>query len=150
VAIPFKASANPSAAEQDMWKNWAATCQRSGTPAIVQINHPGRQSPTGAGNRGFFDKTLAPSAVKLDFGHSLIAKAAVWFTFGTPKAMTVNEISGDGGVIDQFVAAAKQSFDAGFKGVELHAAYVILFAYSRGFIADILQAWLPSRSIHVT
>ena len=122
MAVPFKASANPSPAEQDLWKNWAATCQRSGTPAIVQINHPGRQSPAGSGNRGFFDKTLAPSTVKLSFGRGLIAKAAAWFVFGTPRAMTVDEISGEGGVIDQFVAAAKQSFDAGFKGVELHAA----------------------------
>ena len=40
--------------------------------------------------------------------------------------MTIEEISGEGGVVDQFVAAAKQSFEAGFKGVELHGAYEYL------------------------
>lgn len=34
----------------------------------------------------------------------------------------MEEISGDGGIIDQFVAAAKQAYDAGFKGVQLHGA----------------------------
>lgn len=122
VAIPSKASADPSAATQDLWKNWAATCQRSGTPTIVQLCHPGRQSPLGAGNRGFFAKTVAPSAVKLNFGDNLIAKAAVSLIFGTPREMTVEDIAGPSGVIDQFVAAAKQCFFAGFKGVELHGA----------------------------
>jgi 2,4-dienoyl-CoA reductase-like NADH-dependent reductase (Old Yellow Enzyme family) len=84
--------------------------------------HPGRQSPLGAGNRGFFAKTAAPSAVKLNFGDNLIAWAAVSLLFGTPREMSLEEISGSGGVIDQFVAAAKQSFEAGFKGVELHGA----------------------------
>jgi 2,4-dienoyl-CoA reductase-like NADH-dependent reductase (Old Yellow Enzyme family) len=122
VAILSKASACPSSTAQDLWKNWAATCQRSGTPTVVQLCHPGRQSPLGAGNRGFFAKTVAPSAVKLNFGDNFIAKAAVSLVFGTPREMDIEEISGDGGVIDQFAAAAKQSFEAGFKGVELHGA----------------------------
>ena len=122
VAILSKSSANPSTATQDLWRNWAATCQRSGTPTVVQLCHPGRQSPVGAGNRGFFAKSVAPSAVKLNFGDNLIAKAAVSFMFGTPREMTVDEISGQGGVIDQFVTASRQCFVAGFKGVELHGA----------------------------
>jgi 2,4-dienoyl-CoA reductase-like NADH-dependent reductase (Old Yellow Enzyme family) len=122
VAILSRSSANPSTASRDLWKNWAATCQRSGTPTIVQLCHPGRQSPVGAGRRGFFAKTIAPSAVKMDFGKNLLAKAAVSLIFGTPREMSVDEISGNGGAIDQFVAAAKQSFEAGFKGVELHGA----------------------------
>jgi 2,4-dienoyl-CoA reductase-like NADH-dependent reductase (Old Yellow Enzyme family) len=65
---------------------------------------------------------VAPSPIKLDFGDSWIARAAVSLMFGTPRALTVEEISGEGGVIDQFVAAAKQCYDAGFKGVELHGA----------------------------
>lgn len=123
VAILSKVSAHrPSIATQDQWKSWAATCQRSETPTVVQLCHPGRQSPVGAGNRGFFAKTVAPSAVQLNFGNNLIAKAAVSIIFGTPREMTVEDISGEGGVVDQFVAAAKQCFDAGFKGVELHGA----------------------------
>lgn len=119
VAILSKSS---STATKDLWRNWAATCQRSGTPTVVQLCHPGRQSPVGAGNRGFFEKSVAPSAVKMNFGDNLIAKAAVSFMFGTPREMATDEISGQGGVIDQFVAAAKQCFMAGFKGVELHGA----------------------------
>lgn len=60
--------------------------------------------------------------MKLNFGDNLIAKTAVSLIFGTPREMTIEEISGGDGVIDQFVAAAKQSFEAGFKGVELHGA----------------------------
>lgn len=122
VAISSDTSAQASEAIQESWKNWANTCQRHGTPAVVQLCHPGRQSPVGTGSRGYFEKTIAPSAVRMDFGSRIIDKLAVSLVFGTPRAMTVDEISGDGGLVDQFVAAAKQCFDAGFKGVELHAA----------------------------
>ncbi|OBT41103.1 hypothetical protein VE00_09321 [Pseudogymnoascus sp. WSF 3629] len=128
VAISSNALTQASKAVQESWKNWADTSQRHGAPTIVQLCHPGRQSPAGAGNRGFFAKTIAPSAVKMDFGPRLIDRLAVSLVFGTPRAMTVEEISGNGGVVDQFVAAAKQSFDAGFKGVELHGAHGYLLA----------------------
>jgi 2,4-dienoyl-CoA reductase-like NADH-dependent reductase (Old Yellow Enzyme family) len=104
---------------QKIWKKWASTCQENGTPTVVQLNHPGRQSPLGAGKRGFFTKNLAPSAVKLNFGSSLLAGMASSLLFGTPRAMTEEDIAL---VIDQFVAGAKQSFEAGFKGIELHGA----------------------------
>lgn len=107
---------------QEYWRKWAAICQRNGTPTIVQLNHPGRQTPAGAGNRSFFSKAVAPSPVKLNFGPSYIENFAVSLVFGTPRELTTEEISGEGGIIDQFVAAAKQSFDAGFKGVQLHGA----------------------------
>ncbi|KAI9643496.1 hypothetical protein NHQ30_008115 [Ciborinia camelliae] len=119
---------HPAESTKAIWKSWAATCQRSGTPTIVQICHAGRQSPLKAGNRGFFEKTIAPSAVPLKFGNSFIERAAAAFMFGTPRELTVDEISGPGGIIDEFVACAKQSFDAGFKGVELHGAHGYLLA----------------------
>lgn len=108
--------------ELEMWKKWAATCQRSGTPAIVQLSHPGRQSPLGAGRRGFFSKNIAPSPLHLDWGNGLLARAASSFLFGTPREITAEEIEGPDGVIEQFVAGATISFKAGFSGVELHAA----------------------------
>lgn len=113
---------SPTESTKAIWKSWAATCQRSGTPTIVQICHAGRQSPFMAGNRGFFDKNIAPSAVPLRFGDSFIERAAAAFMFGTPRELTADEISGPGGIIDEFVGAAKQTFEAGFKGVELHGA----------------------------
>lgn len=115
-------STSPTNADREIWKTWAATCQREGTPAIVQLCHAGRQSPLGAGDRGFFDKTVAPSAIPLNFGPSWIERAAVSFMFGTPRELTLDDIRGQGGVIDQFVNGAKQCYEAGFKGVELHGA----------------------------
>lgn len=114
-----QASASPSEATKKYWKEWATATQRFGTPALVQLCHPGRQSPPGAGRRSFFSKNLAPSPIKLNFGPSLLARTAVTLMFGTPKEMTHEDISL---VIDQFVAGAKQSDEAGFKGIELHAA----------------------------
>ncbi len=122
VAISSKVSDQSSKAVQDAWKSWATTCQRQGTPTIVQLCHPGRQSPAGAGNRTIFTKTIAPSAVQMVFGPSLLERLAVSWVFGTPRELAVEEISGPGGIVDQFVAAAEQSFQAGFKGVELHGA----------------------------
>ena len=118
-------SSSSSGDVQKIWTEWASTCQENGTPTVVQLNHPGRQSPLGAGQRGFFTKNLAPSAVKLNFGSSLFAGVASSLLFGTPKAMTEDDISL---VIDQFVAGAKLSFQAGFKGVELHGAHGYLLA----------------------
>lgn len=60
--------------------------------------------------------------MKLVFGPSYIEQFAVSLVFGTPRELTTEEISGDGGIIDQFVAAAKQAYDASFKGVQLHGA----------------------------
>ncbi|QSZ32020.1 hypothetical protein DSL72_001589 [Monilinia vaccinii-corymbosi] len=80
-----------------------------------------------AGNRGFLDKTVVPSAVPLKFGKSLIERAAAALMFGTPRELAIDEISGTDGIIDEFVACAKQSFEAGFEGVdhELHDARVL-------------------------
>jgi 2,4-dienoyl-CoA reductase-like NADH-dependent reductase (Old Yellow Enzyme family) len=55
----------------------------------------------------------------MNFGPSIIEKLAVSLVFGTPREMTVEEING---VVEQFVEAAKQAFEAGFKGIELHGA----------------------------
>ncbi|KAL5325794.1 hypothetical protein ACEPPN_006927 [Leptodophora sp. 'Broadleaf-Isolate-01'] len=107
--------------QKAQWKNWAAVCQRSGVPTVIQLCHPGRQSPYGAGLSGFFQKTVAPSPVKLNLGDSLIARAAVSLLFGSPRALTSDEIAGPEGIIAQFVESSKQCYEAGFKGVELHA-----------------------------
>lgn len=120
--------ANTSAKSLDLqktWKTWASACQSKGTPTIVQLCHPGRQSPPGAGKRSFFSKTLAPSAVPMNFGPSLIERLASAFLFGTPRAMTGDEVLE---VVDQFVRAARQCEEAGFKGIELHGAHGYLLA----------------------
>jgi 2,4-dienoyl-CoA reductase-like NADH-dependent reductase (Old Yellow Enzyme family) len=104
------------------WKEWAQSCK---SPTIVQINHPGRQSPAGAGSRGFFRKTVAPSPVALDFGSGLVQTLLRQLIFGTPRELTTHEVTE---VINQFVVAAKHVYDSGFDGVEIHAAHGYLLA----------------------
>lgn len=120
----------------DEWIEWSSTCQGNGTPAIMQINHPGRQSSIGSGTRGYCEKALAPSAVPLEFGPSMIAWAIRSFMFGTPQEMNLAQIET---VIDQFVTAAKLAAKCGFKGVEVHAAH--------GYL---LCEFVPSTVLHNT
>lgn len=86
----------------------------------MQLNHPGRQSPIGAGRRSIFAKSIAPSAVPLQIGPSAIQRFISSLVFGTPKEMTLADIRK---VIQQFATAARLAFEAGFAGVELHAAH---------------------------
>jgi hypothetical protein len=102
------------------WKKWSAACQQYGSPTIVQLNHPGRQSPIFAGSKSLFEKNLAPSAVPLDFGPTLISRTISSLVFGTPREMTVDDIQM---VVHQFGDSAKLAADSGFRGVEIHAAH---------------------------
>ncbi|KAH7227134.1 uncharacterized protein BKA55DRAFT_599160 [Fusarium redolens] len=109
----------------DSWKKWASTCRVAGTPTVMQISHPGRQSPAGAGKRGLFEKALAPSAIPLRLGKGLFAAVISKLLFGTPKAMTVEEILH---VRDCFVETAVLASEAGFDGIELHGAHGYLLS----------------------
>jgi 2,4-dienoyl-CoA reductase-like NADH-dependent reductase (Old Yellow Enzyme family) len=109
----------------EAWKTWAKVCNSEGTPTIVQINHPGRQSPLGAGTRSIFAKNLAPSAIPLDFGPGLLPKLITSLVFGTPKEMTKADI---GDVVKRFADTARLSAEAGFAGIEIHAAHGYLLA----------------------
>jgi 2,4-dienoyl-CoA reductase-like NADH-dependent reductase (Old Yellow Enzyme family) len=109
----------------ESWTAWAKACNARGTPTIMQINHPGRQSPYGAGTRGFFDKNLAPSAVPLKLGDGILQSIASALVFGTPREMTVAEIRE---TVRQFANAARLAAKAGFAGVQIHAAHGYLLA----------------------
>lgn len=104
----------------DAWKKFASASQNQGAPTVIQLCHPGRQSPVGAGNRGFFAKALAPSEVPLSFGPGVLATLLRKLVFGSPKAMSTEEINE---VIDQFVKASVHIYNSGFKGIELHGAH---------------------------
>jgi 2,4-dienoyl-CoA reductase-like NADH-dependent reductase (Old Yellow Enzyme family) len=112
----------------DLWRAYADAAQKHGTPAIVQICQAGRQSPRGAGRRGFFAPTIAPSAVPLSIGDGYLAQFIRWLAFGTPREMTVADIEK---VVRQFVDAARLMADAGFAGVELHGAHGYLISTLR-------------------
>lgn len=110
------------------WKVWASACRRHDTPVIVQLNHPGRQSPLGAGHKGWLEKSVAPSAIGLDLGSGLISRAATAIIFGTPREMTHEDIAF---VVGRFVDTAVLAAEAGFNGVEIHGAHGYLLAQFR-------------------
>lgn len=99
------------------WKVWAEACSQNGTKAIVQINHPGRQAS--------FTKSIAPSAVPLNLGPGILPWIVRSLIYGTPKEMTVDEIHD---VVMKFAETARLAADAGFAGVEIHAAHGYLLA----------------------
>lgn len=58
----------------DKWKEWARIAKNGGTPTIVQLAHPGRMSPAGAGMRPPDQPTLCPSSVPVRLGDSWLDK----------------------------------------------------------------------------
>ncbi|KAJ4983288.1 NADH:flavin oxidoreductase/NADH oxidase [Stagonosporopsis vannaccii] len=119
--------AKPSLSDEtrEIWKRWALASQSKGTPTIVQLVHPGRQSPPKAGDRGFFEPTIAPSPVPLNIGDGIFERVLQRVAFGTPREMATADIHE---VIDQFAYAAKLAYEAGFKGIELHGAHGYLLS----------------------
>ncbi|GJN80363.1 hypothetical protein PLIIFM63780_003889 [Purpureocillium lilacinum] len=107
------------------YRKLAEKCKSKGTPAILQLNHPGRQSPIRAGKRSYFEKTMAPSSVAMDFGSSLTQRTLASLIFGTPREMTVQDIED---VVQRFASAARLASQAGFDGVQIHAAHGYLLA----------------------
>ena len=86
----------------------ARIARHKGAQAWMQINHPGRQVQAAMGG-----KAWAPSAVALDLGkHSKL--------FSQPQAMTAADIRE---TITRFADTACAAEQAGFSGVEIHAAH---------------------------
>ncbi|KAF4963990.1 hypothetical protein FSARC_8040 [Fusarium sarcochroum] len=102
------------------WSAWAQECSQKGTPAIMQLNHPGRQCPIGAGRHGLLAKNIAPSAIGLDMGQGLMASAVSKLAFGVPREVDEQEIEM---IIEKFARAASLAVKAGFAGVEIHASH---------------------------
>ena len=93
------------------WARWAAAATESGTQAWVQISHAGRQT-----QKIVNPQPKAPSAVKL---------ALPGGQFGTPVPLTEREILD---LIDRFAHATTVARDAGFTGVQVHAAHGYLLS----------------------
>jgi 2,4-dienoyl-CoA reductase-like NADH-dependent reductase (Old Yellow Enzyme family) len=111
----------------EAWTKWAKAGKGpdGSTPFVVQVNHPGRQSPVGAGTKGFFEKNLAPSAIAMRLGDGFLAKLTSALVFGTPRAMTAAECED---VVARFARTARIAAKAGFDGIEIHAAHGYLLA----------------------
>lgn len=107
------------------WKEWATIAQSAGTPCIVQLAHPGRMSPLGAGNRPADMAPLCPSSVPvaLPGADSWLDKLALNKILGIPKAMSIAEIDE---AVANFVRGAKVSREAGFAGCQIHGAHGFL------------------------
>ena len=86
---------------------WAAAGTQHGTALWMQLNHPGKQSPS-----FLSPETVAPSAV--GFGPAL-AKA-----FAVPRALEDAEIED---LVRRFGVAAKVAVGSGFTGVQVHGAH---------------------------
>lgn len=95
------------------FKRWAQIGRSGGAQFWLQINHPGRQMQANLGQ-----KTWAPSAVALELGS--LSKH-----FATPHAMTPEVIAD---VIQRFATTARLGEQAGFTGVEIHAAHGYLLS----------------------
>jgi 2,4-dienoyl-CoA reductase-like NADH-dependent reductase (Old Yellow Enzyme family) len=95
------------------FRQWARTGRSRGAQFWLQINHPGRQMQANLGQ-----PTWAPSAVPLDLGK-------LSRHFSTPQAMTPEVIAD---VIRRFARTAQLGEQAGFTGVEIHAAHGYLLS----------------------
>lgn len=86
---------------------WAREGSRNGTALWMQINHPGKQAMVGL-NR----ETMSPSAIPF--------KPELAPFFATPREMTPSDIAD---VIRRFGRTAALAREAGFGGVQIHAAH---------------------------
>ena len=98
------------AAAMEALKSWTYAATRKGNHFWAQISHAGRQTQADIN-----PSPKAPSA----------AKIGLPVKFGIPQAMTIDEIHH---TIDSFANAAKTCQDAGFTGVQLHAAHGYLLS----------------------
>jgi len=91
----------------------------------VQLAHPGRMSPAGAGNRQSDMPALCPSSVPVDFGDKWLEKLAIQSLLGTPKAMDLPEIDQ---AVEDWKRGARVAKAAGFQGIQLHGAHGFLLS----------------------
>ncbi|MBQ0728223.1 MAG: NADH:flavin oxidoreductase/NADH oxidase family protein [Thalassolituus oleivorans] len=95
------------------FKQWSHAARVNGAQFWMQINHPGRQMMANLGQQ-----TWAPSAIALDLG-------SMSKHFGMPSEMTEAVIAD---VIKRFANTAELSEEAGFTGVQIHAAHGYLLS----------------------
>ena len=95
------------------FREWAVAGKAQGARMWMQINHPGRQVYVATN-----PQAIAPSAVQVKIeGYSQL--------FAQPRAMTETDIAR---VIGQFAETASLAEQAGFDGVEIHAAHGYLLS----------------------
>jgi 2,4-dienoyl-CoA reductase-like NADH-dependent reductase (Old Yellow Enzyme family) len=103
--------AEPDAAMRAALRGWAKAARVQGAGLWMQISHAGRQT-----QRTVNPTPLAPSAVPV----ALPGKQ-----FGVPREITEGEIQT---LIARFAMAARAAREAGFSGVQIHAAHGYLLS----------------------
>ena len=89
------------------FKEWAMSVEGTDTQIWMQLNHPGRQSPSLLNK-----ESVAPSAVAFD--------PRLQKMFRSPRALEKKEVYE---VIERFVFAATLAKKVGFHGVQIHGAH---------------------------
>ena len=95
------------------FRDWARIGRAQGAQFWMQLNHPGRQMQANLGQ-----PTVAPSAVALELGS--FSKM-----FPLPRPLSDEEI---GELIKRFARSAALAEQAGFTGVQIHAAHGYLLS----------------------
>jgi 2,4-dienoyl-CoA reductase-like NADH-dependent reductase (Old Yellow Enzyme family) len=101
----------PDEASLAALSSWAAAGTRGGNQLWAQISHAGRQTP-----KAVNPQPKAPSAIRLGLPGG---------QFGEPVALTVPEIRD---IVRRFGVAAAACKEAGFTGVQIHAAHGYLIS----------------------
>lgn len=101
----------PSNEMQSALAQWAQVGTRHGNHFWAQISHAGRQTQTNVNKH-----PKAPSAVSLGLPGG---------QFGKPTALTESEIED---IVERFAICAKACQEAGFTGVQVHAAHGYLLS----------------------
>jgi len=103
--------AKPSNEQAAMLARWAEACKSGGGKVIMQLSHAGRQTAIVVN-----ETPDAPSAIAVDLPGG---------QFGMPRAMTGDEIKA---LIGRYGIASKAAREAGFDGVQIHAAHGYLMS----------------------
>ncbi len=93
--------------DMEAFRAWAESISGHDAHLWMQLNHPGKQIPS-----FLCSEPVAPSAVPL--GHGL------GHLFKTPRALVESEIFE---IVDRFATSASLAKEAGFTGVQIHAAH---------------------------
>jgi hypothetical protein len=101
---------------REQLRRWAAVTEGTDAKFVLQLSHPGRQTMRGNVLRGRRQDVVGPSEVPLAVGGNRLFRA--------PRALSDAEITA---IIGRFARAARVAADAGFHGVEIHAAHGYLF-----------------------
>lgn len=101
-------------AQVERWKSVTAAVHDRGGKIVMQLWHVGRFSHVSLQEEG--QAPVAPSAIKAE---DMIFAEHGFVSPSMPRALETTEIAD---IIDDYVRAAKHAREAGFDGVEVHAA----------------------------